>query len=157
VNGSLWNTPWPMLVSGKADVPAIEGCARISSTCAAAPSFTMYMSWLVRSNFLLSFRRLHDFSTKALVTFGAAGIGALAGSIIGTLVSIGVPEEEAHHYQRELEKGHTIVTVKAQSGYDDVIAIMRGNGAIDAQIRYSEFNAQPPLRPYSSTNPPEDE
>ena len=92
-----------------------------------------------------------------LATFGAAGIGALAGSVIGTLVSIGVPEEEAHHYQRELEKGHTIVTVKAQSGYDDVIAIMRSNGAIDAKIRYSEFNAEPPLRPYSSTNPPEDE
>jgi hypothetical protein len=92
-----------------------------------------------------------------LATFGAAGIGALAGSIIGTLVSIGVPEEEAHHYQRELEKGHTIVTVKAQSGYADVIAIMHSNGARDAQIRYSEFNAEPPLRPYSSTNPPEDE
>jgi len=90
-----------------------------------------------------------------LATFGAAGIGALAGSIIGTLVSIGVPEEEAHHYQRELENGRTIVTVKATSGYDDAIAIMRRNGAIDAKIRYSEFNAEPPLRPYGSTNPPE--
>jgi len=86
-----------------------------------------------------------------LATFGAAGIGALAGSIIGTLVSIGVPEGEAHHYQRELEKGSTIVTAKAKSGYADVIAIMRRNGAIDAKIRYSEFNAEPPLRPYGST------
>ena len=92
-----------------------------------------------------------------LATFGAAGIGAFAGSIIGTLVSIGVPEEEARHYQRELEKGRTIVTVKANSGYDDVIAIMRSNGAIDAKIRYSEFNAEPPLRPFGSTNPPEGE
>ena len=92
-----------------------------------------------------------------LATFGAAGIGALAGTLIGTLVSIGVPEEEAHHYQRELEKGHTIVTVKATSGYDDVLAIMRNNGAKDAKIRYSEFNAEPPLRPYGSTLPPEGE
>ena len=92
-----------------------------------------------------------------LATFGAAGIGALAGSIIGTLVSIGVPEEEAHHYQRELEKGHTIVTVKASSGYDKMLSILRDNGARDAEIRYSEFNAEPPLRPYSSTIPPEDE
>ena len=61
-----WFAYWPMLVSGKADVPAIEGCARISSTCAAAPSFTIYISWLVLSNFQLSFRRLHDFSTEAL-------------------------------------------------------------------------------------------
>lgn len=86
-----------------------------------------------------------------LVTVGAAGIGALAGSIIGTLVSIGVPEEEAHHYQRELEKGRTIVTVKAASGYDDAIAMMRSNGAIEAKIRYSEFNAEPPLRPFGSS------
>lgn len=86
-----------------------------------------------------------------LATFGAAGMGALAGSIIGALVSIGVPEEEAHHYQRELEKGRTIVTVKATSGYDDAIAVMRCNGARDAKIRYSEFNAEPPLRPYGSS------
>ena len=92
-----------------------------------------------------------------LATFGAAGIGALAGSIIATFVSIGVPEEEVHHYQRELEKGRTIVTVKAKSGYDDVITIMRSNGAKDAKIRYSEFNAEPPLRPYGSTNSPESE
>ena len=32
-----------------------------------------------------------------LATFGAAGIGALAGSLIGMFVNIGVPEEEAHH------------------------------------------------------------
>jgi hypothetical protein len=86
-----------------------------------------------------------------LATFGAAGIGALTGSIIGMLVSIGVPEEEAHHYQRELEKGRTIVTVKATGGYDDALAILRRHGAIDAKIRYSEFNAEPPLRPFGST------
>ncbi|HXZ05241.1 MAG TPA: hypothetical protein VEH81_10430 [Ktedonobacteraceae bacterium] len=92
-----------------------------------------------------------------LATFGAAGIGALAGSLIGALISIGVPEEEAHHYQHELKKGRTIVTVKASSGYADVITIMRRNGAIDAKIQYSEFNAEPPLRPYGSTQPPESE
>jgi hypothetical protein len=86
-----------------------------------------------------------------LTTLGAAGIGALAGSIIGPLVSAGVPEEEAHHYQRELEKGCTIVTVKATSGYDDAIAIMRRTGAKEAKIRYSEFNAEPPLRAFGST------
>lgn len=86
-----------------------------------------------------------------LATFGAAGIGALAGSIIGPLVSAGVPEEEAHHYQHELAKGHTIVTVKTSSGYDDALTIMRANGAKDVKVRYSEINAEPPLRPYGST------
>jgi hypothetical protein len=80
-----------------------------------------------------------------LVTFGAAGVGALAGSVIAALVNIGVPEEEARHYQRELEKGHTIVTVKATSDYDDALAIMRNNGAIDAKIRYSETNPERPM------------
>ena len=92
-----------------------------------------------------------------LATFGAAGIGALTGSIIGTLMSIGVPEEEARYYQKELEKGHIIVTVKATSGYDDALAILRRNGAYNAKIRYSEFNADPPLRPYGSTPPSENE
>lgn len=78
-----------------------------------------------------------------LAAFGAAGLGAFAGSIIGTLVSIGLPEEEAHHYQRELEKGRTIVTVKATSGYADALAILHRNGARDAKIRYSEFNMAP--------------
>ena len=87
-----------------------------------------------------------------LATFGAAGFGALAGSIIGTLVSVGVPEEEAHHYQHELAKGHAIVTVKSDSGYDDALNIMRSNGAKDVKIRYSEINAETPLRPYGSTD-----
>ena len=70
---------------------------------------------------------------ETLATCGAAGIGALAGSIIGTLVSIGLPEEEAQHYQRELEKGRTIVTVKATSGYH-AIAIMRRKRVIDGAL-----------------------
>jgi hypothetical protein len=79
-----------------------------------------------------------------LVTFGAAGIGALAGSLIGALVSIGVPEEEAQHYQHELERGRTIVTVKANSGYDRALAILRDNGAKDVKVRYSEINSEEP-------------
>ena len=86
-----------------------------------------------------------------LATFGAAGIGALAGSLIGAFVNIGVPEEEAHHYRRELEKGRTIVTVKACGVFDEALAILRSHGAKDVKIRYSEFNAEPPMRPYGST------
>lgn len=78
-----------------------------------------------------------------LTTFGA---GALAGSLIGTLMSIGVPEEEAHHYQRELARGRTIVTVKATSGCDEALAILRGHGASEAKVHSSEWNAALPLR-----------
>jgi hypothetical protein len=50
-------------------------------------------------------------------------------------MSIGVPEEEARYYQKELEKGYSIVTVKATSGYDDALAILRRNGAYNAKIQ----------------------
>lgn len=89
-------------------------------------------------------------------TVGAAGVGALAGSLIGILTGIGVPEEEAHFYQRELEAGHTIVTVKSTSGYDDALAILRRNGAHHATTRPAVFNAEPPIRPSGPDITPEE-
>src|SRR5947209_4284276 len=77
-------------------------------------------------------------------TLGAAGVGALAGSLIGILIGIGVPEEEARFYQRELEAGRTIVTVKSTSGYNDALTILRRNGAYGATTRNADFNATPP-------------
>jgi hypothetical protein len=66
VNGLLSNTRWPMLVGGKADVPATGGNARISSICAAAPWSTTCTFWLVPSHFKLIFRKRRDFSTGSL-------------------------------------------------------------------------------------------
>ena len=76
---------------------------------------------------------------------GGAALGAAAGGLLGTLISIGIPEEEARHYQKELEAGHTVITVKAQRGYADALHILRRNGAHDATTRLSEFNASPPI------------
>src|SRR5260370_35165194 len=59
--------PWPMLADGKDDGRAIVAHARISSICVGAPSSTIYMFSLVPSPSLLNFRRLHDFSTAALL------------------------------------------------------------------------------------------
>lgn len=70
-----------------------------------------------------------------------AAVGAAAGGIVSALIGIGVPEEEARHYQKELEAGHTVVTVKAQSGYADAVQILRRNGAHDAAIRLSELTS----------------
>jgi hypothetical protein len=89
-------------------------------------------------------------------TLGTAGVGALAGSLIGILTSMGVPEEEARFYQRELEAGHTIVTVKSTSGYNDALAILRRNGAYDATTRPAVFNAEPPIRPFGPDTTPEE-
>jgi uncharacterized membrane protein len=88
-------------------------------------------------------------------SLGGAAIGAAAGGILGALISIGIPEEEARHYKKELEAGRTVITVKAQSGYADALQILRRNGARDATTRFSEFNASPPIRPYGSSEPHE--
>jgi hypothetical protein len=84
---------------------------------------------------------------------GGAAIGAAAGGIIAALVNIGVPEEEARFYHQELEAGRTVVIVKSPTGYADALNILRRHGAYDAGTRYTEFNAQPPLRPYGSAEP----
>src|SRR5437879_3172167 len=45
-------------------------------------------------------------------TLGGAALGATAGGAIGILSSVGFSQEDAKFYQRALEKGDTIVTVK---------------------------------------------
>src|SRR5579859_2149511 len=65
---SVWrlSIPLRMLVDGKDDAHAIGACARISSIYVGARSFTICMSWLVLSNFRLSFKPLLDFLTGVL-------------------------------------------------------------------------------------------
>ena len=88
-----------------------------------------------------------------IATLSGAAIGAAAGSIIGSLTGMGVPEEEAHFYQKELEAGRPIVTVKSASGQDEAVAILRRNGAYDATTQSGVINATPPLRPYGGVPP----
>ena len=77
---------------------------------------------------------------------GGAAVGAAAGGIVAALINLGVPEEEARFYQKELEAGRAIVTVKAPDDYTEALNILRRNGAYDA-------NARPQLRPYDSAEP----
>lgn len=84
---------------------------------------------------------------------GGVALGAAAGGILGALIDIGIPEEEARHYHRQLEAGRIVVTVKAQSGYEDALRILRRNGAHDVTTRLSEINATPPMRPFGSAEP----
>src|SRR5947209_1934142 len=88
---------------------------------------------------------------------GGVAVGAAAGGILATLTSIGIPEEEARFYQKELEADRTIVTVKAPTAQAEALEILRRNGAYDATTRFGEFNARPPLRPYGSAEPGDNE
>ncbi len=65
-------------------------------------------------------------------TLGGAAIGAAAGSLIGALTQMGVPEEEARYYQNEFEAGRILVTVYAPGHQREVVDILRRNGAYDA-------------------------
>ncbi len=87
-------------------------------------------------------------------TLGGALVGATAGGFVGALTNMGVSESQARFYQKELEAGHTIVTVKIASDQDAAIAILRANGATHATSELSFFNAPPALRPRGTNLPP---
>jgi len=62
---------------------------------------------------------------------GGAAVGAAAGGLLGALVGMGVPEEEAHHYNREFEAGRTIVTVKADGRASEARSILQRYGVLE--------------------------
>jgi uncharacterized protein (TIGR02271 family) len=53
-----------------------------------------------------------------LALLASAGTGAGVSAIIGALVGLGIPEDEATYYENEVKSGHTVVTVNAD-GYQD--------------------------------------
>ncbi len=59
-------------------------------------------------------------------------VAAVAGGFVGALQGMGVSEEEARYYERELESGRIIVAVDAGEREQEVLDILRRNGAYDA-------------------------
>ena len=55
----------------------------------------------------------------SVLASAAAGGAAIAG-LVGALVGLGIPEEEARHYEGEVKAGRTLVTVKADGRFDEV-------------------------------------
>lgn len=55
--------------------------------------------------------------------------GAAAGGVAGALTGMGMRKEEAEHYNRKFEEGHTIVTVRAAGREDEAHQILRKYGA----------------------------
>jgi len=71
-------------------------------------------------------------------TLSGIALGAVAGGFLGALLALGLSEEEAHHYQREFEAGRIIVTVRADDRIIDALEILRRNGALEANSRFSQ-------------------
>jgi hypothetical protein len=58
-------------------------------------------------------------------------VGAVAGGFLGGLTGLGIPEEEAHYYDREFRLGRAVVTVQAGGRAAEVREILRRHGAYD--------------------------
>lgn len=66
---------------------------------------------------------------------GGAAVGAAAGGVLGALVGMGVPEDEAQYYTGELNEGRILVTVRAGDRYQAARDILRREGAYDIEDR----------------------
>jgi uncharacterized protein (TIGR02271 family) len=68
----------------------------------------------------------------AAALLSAAG-GAAAAGMVGALVGMGIPEEEALFYEREVHGGRTMVTVTADGRAEEAWAILARYGAFNRQ------------------------
>lgn len=57
--------------------------------------------------------------------------GGAAGWLVGGLIGLGIPHEEAQYYQNSVEQGRVLLTVDAQGQDDAARRIMLDNGAED--------------------------
>ena len=61
-------------------------------------------------------------------TLTGAGIGAATGGIIGALVTLGVPEADARHFDEGLRSGRTLVAVGAGARTTEALVILDRHG-----------------------------
>ncbi len=56
---------------------------------------------------------------------GGAAAGGAGGGLVGALLGLNVPEDEAHHCERQLHSGRCVVAVQAGARHDEAAAILR--------------------------------
>jgi outer membrane lipoprotein SlyB len=69
----------------------------------------------------------------AAIAVTAAG-GAAAGALVGTLVGLGISDEEAAYYDAEFRKGHTILVVQPGDRAQLVQTIMTAHNVENRQM-----------------------
>jgi hypothetical protein len=55
--------------------------------------------------------------------------------LVGGLVGMGIPEDEAEGYEGEVKVGRTLIIVKAGDRYDDAVNTMRQFGGYEMRAR----------------------
>lgn len=69
-----------------------------------------------------------------------AGTGAVIGGLVGALTHVGVPHEDAAHYNEGVRRGGTLVAVKAQDDMAYRVAeILGDDGAVDIDERATQY------------------
>ena len=59
----------------------------------------------------------------------ASGLGAVAGGLVGALISINVPETAAKHYADAVHEGHILISVKTDGDPAEIEALLASLGA----------------------------
>ena len=75
-------------------------------------------------------------------TLAGAGIGAAAGGLLGALVGMGVPEEDARHFDEGFRAGGTLVTVNAGNRVEEARDCLFESGADLGSVGRSKTEAQ---------------
>ncbi len=85
-----------------------------------------------------------------------AGTGAVIGGLVGALTNVGVPEEDAYHYNEAVRRGGVLLAVRAQDDRAGEVATILGNdGAVNIDERAEQFRNEGTLPGYvAPTNSP---
>jgi hypothetical protein len=82
------------------------------------------------------------------------GQGATSTNSADDWMRIGVPEQDAHNYQRELDAGRSIVLIKAFDNPEQALSIMRQSGAYDLTFRQRSMQPTTVQGAYNPNVPP---
>jgi len=65
-----------------------------------------------------------------IALLASAGAGATVGSVVGGLIGLGVPEDDAEYFETELNRGKSLVTVATASRTAQAIDILHHSGGL---------------------------
>jgi hypothetical protein len=65
----------------------------------------------------------------------SAASGAAVAGIVGALMGLGVPQEEASYYESEIKAGRALVVVRHEGRFDEARTILQRHGAYDLQTK----------------------
>ncbi len=63
-------------------------------------------------------------------TLAGALPGAVIGGLLGLFVGMGIPKEEAGHYERAFQAGRTLLTVRPEGREEEALAVLERHGAV---------------------------